>query len=140
VNAIWWGAILSIVATLYGDAFVVLATGCAVFLYISYVMAIAAGLKAEGSSWTKKGPFDLRALSKPVAVLAIIGCLLLIYVGVQPPNEKVGYLIVGLIVALVVVWFAAERRRFQGPPTGDRIAARQAEIAAAERAFGEEAA
>jgi amino acid transporter len=140
VNAIWWGAILSIVATLYGDAFVVLATGCAVFLYISYVMAIAAGLKAEGSTWTKKGPFDLRALSKPVAVLAIIGCLLLIYVGVQPPNEKVGYLIVGLIVALVVVWFAAERRRFQGPPTGDRIAARQAEIAAAERAFGEEAA
>ena len=33
VNAIWGGAMLSIVATLYGDAFVVLATGCAVFLY-----------------------------------------------------------------------------------------------------------
>lgn len=53
VNAIWWGGILSIVATLYGNAFVVLATGCAVFLYISYVMAIAAGLKAEGTTWTK---------------------------------------------------------------------------------------
>ena len=140
VNAIWWGAILSIVATLYGDAFVVLATGCAVFLYISYVMAIAAGLKAEGSTWLKKGPFDLGPLSKPVAVLAIIGCLLLIYVGVQPPNEKVGYLIIGLIVALVVVWFIPGKRQFDGPPIGDRIAARQAEIAAAERALGETAA
>jgi amino acid transporter len=141
VNAIWWGAILSIVATLYGDAFVVLATGCAVFLYISYVMAVAAGLKAENAgAWVKKGPFNLGGLSKLVAVLAIMGCGILIFVGVQPPNEKVGYLIVGLIVALVIVWFAAERRRFQGPPTGDRIAARQAEIAAAERALGEEAA
>jgi hypothetical protein len=104
-------------------------------------MAVAAGLKAENAgAWVKKGPFNLGGLSKLVAVLAIIGCGILIFVGVQPPNEKVGYLIVGLIVALVIVWFAAERRRFQGPPTGDRIAARQAEIAAAERALGEEAA
>jgi amino acid transporter len=141
VNAIWWGAILSIIATLYGDAFVVLATGCAVFLYISYVMAIAAGLRSEISgAWVKKGPFDLGGLSKLVAVLAIIGCALLIYVGVQPPNEKVGYLIVGLTAALIVVWFVPGRRQFDGPPVGDRIAARQAEIAAAERALGEEAA
>ena len=30
-----------------------------------------------------------------------------------------------------------EQRRFQGPPIGDMIAKRQAEIAAAERAVGE---
>jgi len=136
VNAIWWAAILSIVATLYGDAFFVLATGCAVFLYISYVMAIAAGLLAEGKSWTKKGPFDLKGLSKPIALFAVIGCLILIAVGVQPPNEKVGYLIVGMIIAGVIIWYAVERNRFSGPPVGEAIARKQAEIAAAEKALG----
>jgi amino acid transporter len=137
VYAIWIGGILSIVATLYAGAFIVLATGCAVFLYISYIMPVAAGLLAEGKTWTKKGPFDLKALSKPVAVLAVIGGGILIWVGVQPPNEKVGYLILGLVVALIVLWFAMERKRFQGPPMGEMITKRQKEIMEAERAVGE---
>jgi len=140
VNAIWWGAILSIIATLYGDAFVVLSTGCAVFLYLSYLMPVAAGLRAEmQGTWTTKGPFQLGAASKIVAVLAIIGCALLIFVGVQPPNEKVGYLIVGMLIAMVIIWAAFEARRFKGPPIGDMIAKRQAEIMAAEKAVGETA-
>ncbi len=139
-NAIWWGAILSIIATLYGDAFVVLSTGCAVFLYISYLMPIAAGLRAElNGTWTKKGPFELGAASKIVAVLAIIGCALLIFIGVQPPNQKVGYLIVIMLVAMLIIWLAFESRRFKGPPIGDMIAKRQAEIAAAEKAVAEAA-
>ena len=140
VNAIWWGAMLSIVATLYGGAFVVLSTGCAVFLYLSYLMPVAAGLRAEmNGSWTDKGPFELGAASKIVAVLAIIGCALLIFVGVQPPNEKVGYLIVAMLIAMAIIWVAFESRRFRGPPIGDMIAKRQAEIAAAEKAIGETA-
>jgi len=140
VNAIWWGAALSIVATLYGGAFVVLSTGCAVFLYLSYLMPVAAGLRAEMSgSWTTKGPFELGAASKLVAVFAIIGCALLIFVGVQPPNEKVGYLIVGMLIAMAIIWIAFEAKRFRGPPIGEMIAKRQAEIAAAEKAIGETA-
>ena len=38
---------------------------------------------------------------------------------------------------LLVIWFGLERRRFPGPPIGDMIAKRQAEILAAERAVGE---
>ena len=140
VNAIWWGGVLSIIATLYGDAFVVLSTGCAVFLYLSYLMPVAAGLRAEmKGTWTAKGPFQLGAASKLVAVLAIIGCALLIFVGVQPPNEKVGYLIIAMLIVMVIIWVAFEARRFKGPPIGDMIAKRQAEIAAAEKAVGETA-
>src|SRR5262245_43821456 len=140
-HAIWWGGILSIVAVLYGDAFVVLSTGCAVFLYLSYVMAIAAGLKSEAQgSWTKKGPFDLGGASKLVAILAVIGCLILIFVGVQPPNEKVGYLIVAMIIVMAILWYAFERRRFQGPPmTEEAIKRRQTIILAEEKAVGEAA-
>ena len=34
-----------------------------------------------------------------------------------------------------VVWFGFERRRFKGPPVGDEVAKRQAQIAAAEKAL-----
>jgi amino acid transporter len=135
-HAIWASAVLSIVATLYGDAFVVLSTGCAVFLYVSYVMPIAAGFIGEGKWWTKKGPFNLGGASKLVALLAIIGCVLLIVVGVQPPNEKVGYLLFWGVVALIIIWWTVERKRFQGPPlTPEAVAARQAEIAREEAEF-----
>lgn len=139
VVAIWVSAILALVATLYGDAFVVLSTGCAVFLYLSYVMPVAAGLLAEGRTWLRKGPFNLGGLSRVVAALAVVGGLILAWVGFQPPNEKVLYLTIGMIVVMVVIWFAFERRRFAGPPTGDRIAQRQAEIAAIEARFRGEA-
>lgn len=138
VVAIWVGALLTVIGTLYAPAFLVLAAGCAVFLYLSYVMPIAAGLLAEGRSWQHKGPFNLGVFSRPVAVLAIIGGLVLAWVGFQPPNEKVLYVGVGMAVVMVVIWFAFERRRFEGPPTGARILARQAEIAAIEERLREQ--
>ncbi|THF71575.1 amino acid permease [Deinococcus sp. Arct2-2] len=114
--AILISAVLIVVATLYAPAFAVLALGSAVLLYISYVMPIAAGLLAEGKTWTHHGPFRLGAASKPVAVLGILGGLALVYVGMRPPFQQVAYLVIGLIVALGVVWLALESRRFQGPP------------------------
>src|SRR6185436_3221038 len=109
--AIWVGGVLSIMATLYGGAFLVLSTGCAVFLYLSYLLPISAALKGElGGEWTNKGPFNLKAASIPIAILAIVGCALLIFVGVQPPQEKVGYLIVLMILALAAFWFSMENK------------------------------
>jgi amino acid transporter len=128
--------ILGMVAGNDANAYIILSSGCAVFLYVSYIMPIGAGLLAEGKSWTKKGPFDLGAWSKPVSVLAIIGGAILAFVGFQPPYELVGKFLIGLIVVLIVVWFAFERRRFAGPPlTEAAVKARQAEIAAAEKAL-----
>jgi amino acid transporter len=115
--AIWVSAVLIILATLYADAFVVLSTAAAVLLYISYIMPTAAGIFAEGRSWTKKGPYDLKGWSKPIAVLAVIGGATLVFVGVQPPNDKVLYLCLGLSGLLLVFWWVfGVRGRFQGPP------------------------
>jgi amino acid transporter len=109
--AIWVGGILSIIATLYGGAFLVLSTGCAVFLYLSYLMPIAAALRSETQgNWKNKGPFNLGGASIPVAALAVVGCAILIFVGVQPYNEKVGYLIVLMIVAMIGFWQSMEGR------------------------------
>lgn len=109
--AVWVGGVLSIIATLYGGAFLVLSTGCAVFLYLSYLLPISAALWSETQGkWTNKGPFNLGGASMLVAVLAIIGCAILIFVGVQPPQEKVGYLIVMMILALIGFWQSMEGR------------------------------
>ena len=109
--AIWVGGALSVVATLYGGAFLILSTGCAVFLYLSYLMPIAAAMKSEmDGKWKQKGPFNLGGASIPIAALAVIGCAVLIFVGVQPPQEKVGYLIVLMIVAMIGFWQSMEGR------------------------------
>jgi len=139
VAAIWTSAVLSVAATLYSPAFAALAAGCAMFLYVSYAFPIAAGLVSEGKTWTEFGPFRLGAFSKPVAILALAGTVLVVYAGIQPPFDILINYAVGLLVLLLVIWFGFERKRFQGPPIGDMIARRQAEIRAAERAVGEAA-
>ena len=47
---------------------------------------------------------------------------------------------IGFFILTAVVWLAFENRRFKGPPIGDVIAKRQAEIAAAEAALAAAAA
>lgn len=117
VAAVWVSAILAIAATLYAAAFSVLAVGCAVFLYISYIMPTAAGILAEGKTWKHKGPFDLGRMSKLIGVLAVIGGGFLVIVGIQPPNEKVLYLTIAMLFAMAIFWFVfGESKRFKGPP------------------------
>jgi amino acid transporter len=136
VAAIWTGAVLAVAATLYSPAFAALAAGCALFLYVSYAMPVAAGLFAEGKTWNEFGPFRLGVWSKPFAVIVILGVLILMYVGIQPPFDILINYAVGTLVILGIFWFAIERRRFQGPPIGEEaIRRRQAAIAAREAAL-----
>jgi amino acid transporter len=138
VAAIWLTVVLSIAATLYSPAFAALAAGCAMFLYISYAMPIAAGLFAEGKTWTEFGPFRLGALSKPLAAISVLGGIAIIYIGTRPPNDILDSYFIGLLVLLAVIWFGVARTRFPGPPIGAAaVAARTAEIAAEEAAVGE---
>jgi amino acid transporter len=135
VVSVWVSAALAFLSCLYGGAFIVLAAGCAVFLYISYIIPVAAGIFAEGKTWKQKGPFDLGALSKPIAAVAVLGAFVLAWVGFQPPNQLVGYLVIGLLVFLTILWFASERARFLGVPEGDRIKERQKMIAETEAKY-----
>ncbi|WP_421692832.1 amino acid permease [Aestuariivirga sp.] len=150
VYAIWLTAALSAGACYYAPFMFALAAGCALFLYISYAMPVAAGLLAEGKTWTEYGPFRLGAWSKPFAIITIIGVVVLAYAGIQPPfnpiilplfpdlvfplNQLTNPLIF-LAVAMALGWFLSERKRFKGPPIGEEIKRRQSEIAAREKAL-----
>jgi amino acid transporter len=138
VPAIWTTAVLSILVTLHSPAFAALAAGCAVFFYVSYAMPIAAGILAEGRTWTTFGPFRLGAWSRPLAIITVLGVILIAFIGLQPPNDILVSYAVGLVVLLGLGWFLSERRRFAGPPVGDMIARRQADIAATEQALARE--
>lgn len=136
-SAIWLTVVVSVCSTLYSPAFAALASGCVVFVYISYAMPIAAGMLAEGKTWTTFGPFRLGALSKPFAGITVLGVFLLAFIGVQPPNDIVITYAAGVAVLLLVGWFGIEKRRFAGPPTAANIKARQQELLSQEAAVGE---
>ena len=146
--AIWTGVVLAFLTTLTGiigvalglegvDIFLVLATGCAVFLYISYAIPVIAGFFAEGKTWTTKGPFNLGRLSKPIALISGIGVLLLATTGFFPPNVPVFYLTLGMIIILPILWVAGINKTFEGVPQGEKIKERQKMIADIEKKYGE---
>ncbi len=86
--------------------------------------------RRNGPSWVR-GTWAL-GCSSCSARLSIIGMIVIFYIAIQPPNDKVLYITIGFIVLTAVLWFGFENRRFQGPPIGDQIAKRQAAITAAE--------
>ncbi|BCW91105.1 hypothetical protein sos41_42840 [Alphaproteobacteria bacterium SO-S41] len=147
VAAIWVGATLAVLFV-WGSSLVTIGetpvytivVSCTViFLFFSFVIPITLGLFAWGTAkWDRMGPWNLgEAVFKLFAVLSIAAMVLIFVLGIQPPNQWALYITVGFLVLTGVVWFGLENWRFKGPPIGDQVAARQAEIAAAERAVGE---
>ncbi len=117
VAAIWTTVALAFASTLYAPAYTTLTTACVIFLYLSYVMPAAAGLRAYGRSWTRMGPFDLGGrLYRALAAVAVAGVALLVWIGVQPPNEKALTVTLAAVGVLGAAWWLGVRRRFDGPP------------------------
>ena len=48
----------------------------------------------------------------------MIGAVVLVAIGVQPPNGRAAVALVGMLALLGVAWFGGVRRRFAGPPAG----------------------
>lgn len=137
VTAIWIVSILSVAFTVYTPVYSTITAVCVIFLYISYLIPIALGLFAYGRTWTRMGPWSIDGWYRIVATICVFGCILLIYIGVQPPNDKALVITLAALALTAVVWFSFERRHFQGPPQGIMIQQRQAAIEDAERAVGE---
>ncbi|RJP71648.1 MAG: amino acid permease [Comamonadaceae bacterium] len=135
VAAIWTAALISIAFTLYTPAYATIVSVTVIFIFISYGLPVIAGLFAYGNTWTQMGPWDMGPAYRVVGVLAIAAIALIFYLGVQPPNGAALTITLVFLAITAVVWFGFERRRFKGPPVGDEVAKRQAEIAAAENAL-----
>ncbi|WP_158802483.1 MULTISPECIES: APC family permease [unclassified Acidisoma] len=131
--AIWTCAIVCLLVTLYSSAFAALAAGTALFYQLCYGMAILAAMFARNRTY---GPFRLGILSKPLGVIAVLGGVFIVWVGLQPPTAILISYFIGILVLLLVGWFGFEKRRFPGPPTTDSaIRDRQHEIMREEEAI-----
>ena len=113
--AIWVISILAILFMIF-IPYETIAAVCAVFLYISYVLPTAIGFFAHGRTWTSMGPWQIGRWYRPLAALSVIGCLFLIVIGMQPPNQQAVWIVGGAVALLGLAWFGFVRRRFQGPP------------------------
>lgn len=111
--AIWSVAVASVACALI--RYEAIASACAVFLYLSYTMPISAGLLAHGRTWTRMGPWELGGSFRPLAALSLLGCIVLVFIGMQPPNQKAQWVVGGSVVVLLVLWFAYKRTHFPGP-------------------------
>lgn len=149
VNAIWTATVLCVLYVIMAmmikvgetSIYVIVVNSTLVFLFLSFTIPLVAGMFAYGTAkWPTPGPWAMsEGLYKLVTLLSVVGMGVILFIAVAPPNERVLYVVAGFIALALVVWVAVENRRFEGPPTGDRIAARKAAIAAAEAAVGEKA-
>ena len=147
VNAIWTASVLAILYVVLAmtikiegtSIYVIVVNSTLVFLFLSFTVPLVAGFFAYGTAkWPTPGPWAMsEGLYKLVTVLSVVGMAVILFIAVAPPNERVLWVVLGFLALALVLWFAVENRRFQGPPTGERIAARQAKIVAAEAAVGE---
>ena len=134
VGAIWLTAALSAGAAYYAPFMLALAAGCALFLYVSYAMPIAAGMMAEGKTWTAVRPVPPRHLVEAVRRSSRSSApdarLCRHAAAVQPdhpaalpaivpiPFNWLSNPLIFIAVALAIGWFVSEARRFKGPPIG----------------------
>ncbi len=147
VAAIWTGATLAVLfvwgssVVSIGDTpvYSIVVSCTVIFLFFSFIIPIVLGLFTYGTSkWPAMGPWNMgRSMFSLFAILSIVAMVLIFVIGIQPPNEWALNITIGFLVLTAIVWFAFERRRFQGPPIGEMITKRQAEIAAAEAALGQ---
>jgi amino acid transporter len=147
VNAIWTATVLAILYVLLAmsikvgetSIYIIVVNSTLVFLFLSFTVPLVAGLFAYGTAkWPNPGPWAMSAgVYKLVTVLSVVGMAVILFIAIAPPNERVLYVVLGFFVLAMVLWFALENRRFQGPPIGDEIKKRAAIIAAAEKAVGQ---
>lgn len=147
VAAIWTATALCILYVVLAlsikvagtSIYVIVVNSTLVFLFLSFTIPLVAALFAYGTAkWPNPGPWAMSAgVYKLVTVLSVIGMGVILFIAVAPPNERVLWVVLGFVALALVLWVAVENRRFEGPPTGERIAKRQAAIKAAEAAVGE---
>jgi amino acid transporter len=147
VNAIWASVVLCILYVFLAQSvsiggtnlYTIVVNSTLVFLFLSFIIPIFLGMITYGTAkWPNPGPWAMSAgLFKLVCLLSIIGKGIIFFIAIQPPNDKVLWIVIGFILLSILLWFGVENKRFQGPPIGDEIKKRAAAIAAAEKAIGE---
>lgn len=127
IRAVWLAALLAFILalpSLGSSVALAAATSIATIgLYISYGLPILIGLIWHDNFKAMKGPFDLGAFSRPIAVVATLWICCITVVFCLPTanpvtSETINYTVVAVgIIAIgsTLVWFFSAKKWFTGP-------------------------
>lgn len=124
--------ILTMVAFLAGGgtAIVIVTAISTIFLYAAYGIVIYLGMTTK--EWLKLRVWSLGRWSKPVAVVAVFWVVVLMVLFSFPTSGNISItFMLGVVVLLVVYYFAWAKSHFQGP----RVMGREEELTELEKEF-----
>lgn len=115
--AIWGIVSASLVAMLWTGAVPIITSLSTVALYVAYIVPVMLALRARwlGSDWPKAALWTLGRHGAWVNLVATIYTLGISLILMLPPNQLAGKTFLGLVAAMILVYFLVVRRRFSGP-------------------------
>jgi amino acid transporter len=114
--AIWSVAAAAVLFTLSTPVYSTITAVCVIFLYVSYVLPTILGAITFKKRWHADPAWNLGRAYRPLAAVAALGCLGLIAIGMQPPNQSATWVVGAAVLALSLSWFAGVKNHFPGPP------------------------
>jgi amino acid transporter len=119
--AIWLSVAIAFVATITSGTYAVVTSISVIGLYVSYIAPVYLAWRVRGSvSEPARGPWHLGRFGGPVNVIAMSWVAFIAVILAIPDNLRAGKTVVALTAVLSAWYLLAERRRFQGPPSGIR--------------------
>jgi amino acid transporter len=113
-----------------GTAIVIVTAISTIFLYAAYGICIYLG--ATTSDWIKERAWSLGRWSRPVAWIAVFWVIVLMILFSWPTSGNISFpFMVGVVIFLLVYYFASAKRNFKGP----RAMGDSAELTEIEREF-----
>jgi len=124
--AIWATALVTSIfmamatlTTIKGVSVYAVVVSCTViFLFLTYAIpVILGGIALGGEKWPHPGKWNIGVV--PFKILSGIVALalgLIIYIGIQPPNQWALTVLIATLVLLTTLWFTVQRRTYKGPP------------------------
>jgi amino acid transporter len=95
-----------------------------VALYASYGLPIVMALRARKRGWPRVGPWTLGRFGPALNVVAVVWISSMAVLMSLPPTGVVGLGMSGMIVLLLVAWFAGVRHVFRGPALPESLSAK----------------
>ena len=124
--AIWATALVTSIfmamatlTTIKGVSVYAVVVSCTViFLFLTYsIPVILGGFALGGEKWPHPGKWNIGIV--PFKILSGIVALalgLIVYIGIQPPNQWALTVLIATLVLLTTLWFTVQRRTYKGPP------------------------
>ncbi len=115
--AIWSIVAATLAAMAWTGAVPVVTSLSTAALYLAYVIPVALGWRARrvAASWTGAAVWNLGRWGGAVNLVAAGYSVFIAVVLVMPPNHLAGQTLAGVAALLALVYWAAVRKRFQGP-------------------------